>query len=74
MLLFFEDHLATIEDLDAVNACHLASTVDPVSTIGIDPAWHFGDAWKASPEFQEGFAASRALCDEFIGGDYNEVW
>ena len=26
------------------------------------------DAWKASHGFQEGFAASKALCDEFIGG------
>jgi heme-degrading monooxygenase HmoA len=31
------------------------------------------DAWKASPGFQEGFAASKALCDEFVGGDYDEV-
>jgi len=31
------------------------------------------DAWKASPGFQEGFAASKALCDEFVGGDCDEV-
>ena len=31
------------------------------------------DTWKASPGFQEGFAASKALCDEFVGGDYDEV-
>jgi hypothetical protein len=31
------------------------------------------DAWKASPGFREGFAASKALCDEFVGGDYDEV-
>ena len=31
------------------------------------------DAWKASPGFQEGFAASKVLCDEFVGGDYDEV-
>jgi heme-degrading monooxygenase HmoA len=31
------------------------------------------DAWKASPGFQEGFTASQALCDEFVGGDYDEV-
>jgi hypothetical protein len=30
-------------------------------------------AGKASPGFQQGFAASRALCDEFVGGDYVEV-
>jgi hypothetical protein len=29
VLLFVEDHLATIEDLDAVKAYGLASTVDP---------------------------------------------
>jgi hypothetical protein len=23
--------------------------------------------------FQEGFAASKALCNEFVGGDYDEV-
>jgi hypothetical protein len=48
MLLFFEDHLATIDDLDAVKACHLASTADPVSTIGINAAWHFGSLTLAS--------------------------
>jgi heme-degrading monooxygenase HmoA len=31
------------------------------------------DAWKSSPEFSEGFAGSKALCDEFVGGDYDEV-
>jgi heme-degrading monooxygenase HmoA len=31
------------------------------------------DAWKTSPAFREGFAASKALCDEFVGGDYDEV-
>lgn len=31
------------------------------------------DAWKASPAFRDGFEASKALCDEFLGGDYNEV-
>jgi heme-degrading monooxygenase HmoA len=31
------------------------------------------DAWKTSPAFREGFAASRALCDEFLGGDYDEA-
>jgi heme-degrading monooxygenase HmoA len=31
------------------------------------------DAWKASPGFQDGFEASRALCDHFVGGDYDEV-
>ena len=31
------------------------------------------DAWKASPAFQEGFEASKALCDEFVGGDYDEA-
>src|SRR5215217_361951 len=31
------------------------------------------DGWKASPAFSEGFAASKALCDEFVGGDYDEV-
>ena len=31
------------------------------------------DAWKASPAFREGFEASKALCDEFVGGDYDEV-
>jgi heme-degrading monooxygenase HmoA len=25
------------------------------------------DVWKASPAFREGFEASRALCDEFLG-------
>jgi hypothetical protein len=39
VLLFVEDHLATIQDLDAVKAYDLASTVDPPSTIGIDAAW-----------------------------------
>jgi hypothetical protein len=38
VLLFVEDHLATIQDLDAVKAYDLASTVDPPSTIGIDAA------------------------------------
>jgi hypothetical protein len=41
VLLFVEDHLAMIQDLDAVKAYDLASTVDPPSTIGIDAAWHF---------------------------------
>ena len=31
------------------------------------------DAWKTSPGFQEGFAATKALCDEFVGGDYDQV-
>ena len=31
------------------------------------------DAWKASLGFREGFAASKALCDEFAGGDDDEV-
>ena len=31
------------------------------------------DAWKANPAFREGFEASKALCDEFVGGDYDEV-
>ena len=31
------------------------------------------DAWKASPAFWGGFEASKALCDEFVGGDYDEV-
>jgi heme-degrading monooxygenase HmoA len=31
------------------------------------------DAWKASPAFREGFEASKALCDEFLGGDYDEA-
>jgi heme-degrading monooxygenase HmoA len=30
------------------------------------------DAWKTSPAFREGFEASRELCDEFLGGDYDE--
>jgi len=31
------------------------------------------DAWKTSPSFRAGFEASKALCGEFIGGDYDEV-
>ena len=31
------------------------------------------DAWKASSAFSEGFAGSKALCDEFVGGDCDEV-
>jgi hypothetical protein len=41
MLLFFEDHLATIEDLDAVEAFYLASTVDRVST-----GWAQAQQWR----------------------------
>jgi hypothetical protein len=36
VLLFVEDRLATIQDLDAVKAYDLASTVDPPPTIGIE--------------------------------------
>lgn len=39
MLLFVEDHLATIQDLNAVKVYDLASTVDPPLVIGIDAAW-----------------------------------
>ena len=31
------------------------------------------DAWKANAGFQDGFQASKALCDDFVGGDYDEV-
>ena len=30
-------------------------------------------AWKTSPEFQQGIQATKALCDEFIGDDYDVV-
>jgi hypothetical protein len=39
VLLFVEDHVATIQDLNAVKAYDLASTVDPPLAIGIDAAW-----------------------------------
>jgi hypothetical protein len=39
VLLFVEDHLATIHDLNAVKAYDLASTVDRPLAIGIDAAW-----------------------------------
>jgi heme-degrading monooxygenase HmoA len=29
------------------------------------------DAWKASPGFQEGMDSAKALCEEFVGGDYD---
>ena len=31
------------------------------------------DALRMSAAFREGFAASKALCDEFVGGDYDEA-
>jgi heme-degrading monooxygenase HmoA len=30
-------------------------------------------AWKTSSEFQEGMGAAKALCDEFVGGDFDAV-
>ena len=40
-VLFVEDHLATIEDLDAVKAYDLPSTVDPGSIIAIHELGNF---------------------------------
>jgi heme-degrading monooxygenase HmoA len=31
------------------------------------------DSWKGSAEFQTGLASVRELCDEFFGGDFEEV-
>ena len=31
------------------------------------------DAWKQSARFSEGFAACRAFCDDFQGGDFTAV-
>ncbi|MDP9343863.1 MAG: antibiotic biosynthesis monooxygenase [Actinomycetota bacterium] len=30
-------------------------------------------AWRQTPEFAEGFRASRELCDDFYGGDYQRA-
>jgi hypothetical protein len=53
VLLFVEDHLATIQDLNAVKVYDLASTVDPQLVIGIDAAWQ--------PLFADSLTASRAV-------------
>jgi len=31
------------------------------------------DAWKSSEGFQTGLASARGLCDEFVGGDFDEA-
>jgi heme-degrading monooxygenase HmoA len=31
------------------------------------------DSWKASPEFAQGLAGCRELCEEFRGGDFSQV-
>ena len=31
------------------------------------------DAWKRGERFSEGFAACRAMCDDFHGGDFTEA-
>jgi heme-degrading monooxygenase HmoA len=31
------------------------------------------DTWKASPEFAEGFASCRELCEDFRGGEFSQL-
>ena len=31
------------------------------------------DAWKSSPDFSQGLASCRELCEDFRGGDYSEA-
>jgi heme-degrading monooxygenase HmoA len=53
----------------------LRSTMDPHAFTSISE-WSdvaSRDAWKTSPGFRNGFEASKALCDDFVGGDYDEV-
>ena len=67
---------ASSSGVDGFEGAHLLRSDDDKRRFVSYSEWRDTDArdeWHRSENFNEGFAACRALCDEFEGGDFTEV-
>jgi heme-degrading monooxygenase HmoA len=64
------------KEVQGFGSARLMRSVDDARRYLSFSDWHDPDSrntWKGSPEFAQGFAACRELCEDFQGGDFTGV-